>query len=149
MPKIDLDAIDTQKGADYPPPYDAPVAGRSYKRLGPASGLLDIAASHVTLELGAWSSQRHVHDRDDEFLIMLEGEAVLIEDEGRTSLVAGDCVAFPKNGTAHHLVNESDRPCLFVAISPAVYSGACHYPDIDLHFDEAEDRYVHKDGTPY
>ena len=39
-----------------------------------------------SLKPGAWSSQRHWHDGEDEFLVMLEGEAVLVEDEAATVL---------------------------------------------------------------
>ncbi|HET8611825.1 MAG TPA: cupin domain-containing protein [Sphingomonas sp.] len=149
MPKIDLDTIEATNRTGYPPPLDAPVKGRWNRRLGPAAGLTDMAASHCTLEPGAWSSQRHVHDSDDELLIMLEGEAVLIEDEGRTLLRPGDIAAFPKAGTAHHLVNESDRPCAFIAISPSAYAGGARYPDVDLHLDDATGGFTHKDGRVY
>lgn len=149
MPKIDIDRIDPTNRTGYPAPYDAPVKGRWNRRLGPASGLTGIAMSHVVLEPGAWSSQRHVHELDDELLVMLSGEAVLIEDEGRTMLYPGDICAFPKAGTAHHLVNESGAPCTFLAVSPSPDTGDVRYPDIDLMVDGATDRYCHADGTPY
>src|SRR5579872_7006163 len=148
MPKLDLDAIPPSNHTDYPPPFDRAVDGRWFRRLGPAGGLADFGVSHVTLEPGAWSSQRHVHERDDEFLVMLAGEAVLVEDEGRTTLGTGDCVSFPKGGSAHHLINQSDRPCSFVCIA-APDSGDVRYPDVDLHVDFATDRYTRKDGRPY
>lgn len=148
MPKLDLDQFPASNRSDYPPPFDRDVAGRWRRRLGAGSGLVDFGVSHVTLDPGAWSSQRHVHDRDDEFLVMLSGEAVLIEDDGHTTLRAGDCVSFPRGGSAHHLINRSGRPCSFVVVA-APDSGDVRYPDIDLHVDHATDRYVHKDGTPY
>ena len=83
MPKIDLDSIPQTNGTGYPPPFDRDVAGRHFRRIAPARGLTDFGVSHVMLEPGAWSSQRHWHDGEDEFLIMLEGEAVLVEDDGR------------------------------------------------------------------
>ena len=65
----------------------------------------------------AWSSQRHWHEGEDEFVVMLEGEAVLVEEEGETILRAGDCAVFPKDvANGHHLVNRSDRPCAFLAV---------------------------------
>ncbi len=90
MPKIDLDRIEQTNRTGYPPPFDAAVSARWYRRLGPPSGLTDFGASHVVLKPGAWSSQRHWHDGEDEFLVMLSGEAVLVEDEGRTTLRPGD-----------------------------------------------------------
>ena len=148
MPKLDLDQLPVTNRTGYPSPFDRAVAGRWNRRLGPAGGLTDFGASHVTLEPGAWSSQRHVHERDDEFLVMLSGEAVLVEDDGRTVLRHGDCVTFPKGGSAHHLINESDQPCSFIAVG-VPDSGDVRYPDIDLRVDFATQRFVHKDGTPY
>jgi uncharacterized cupin superfamily protein len=81
---------------------------------------------------------------------MLEGEAVLVEEQGETVLRAGDCAAFPKDvANGHHLVNRSDRPCSFLAIDNRRGEGNCHYPDIDLLFDVAKRGFTHKDGTPY
>ena len=93
MPKIDLDTIPQTNTTGYPAPYDAPVQGRWYRRLARVTGVSDFAASHVVLKPGAWSSQRHWHDGEDEMLVMIAGEAVLIEDDGRgfdPSAVVGD-----------------------------------------------------------
>lgn len=148
MPKIDLQAIEQTNRTGYPPPFDQAVRGRHQRRLAPALGLTDFGVSEVTLEPGAWSSQRHWHDGEDEFVVMLEGEAVLVEDEGRTTMRAGDMAAWPKGtGNGHHLINESDRPCRFVAFGGGVRTGG-GYSDIDLMF-TADGSYTHKDGTPY
>jgi uncharacterized cupin superfamily protein len=148
MPKIDLEAIEQTNRTGYPAPFDKDVAGRWYRRLAPASGLTDFGVSHVVLKPGAWSSQRHWHDGEDEFLVMLSGEAVLIEDDGRTVLRLGDCAAWPKGDTnGHHLRNESGADCEFVVVGGGVNTGG-GYSDIDMMW-TADDRYVHKDGTPY
>lgn len=149
MPRLDLDSIPQTNATGYPPPFDAPVAGRWYRRLAPAAGLSDFTASHVVLKPGAWSSQRHWHDEEDEMVIMLAGEAVLVEDGGRTLLRAGDIAAWPKGSTnGHHLVNESDQDCVFVALGAGRRTGGGGYSDIDMRFD-AEGRYTRRDGTPY
>ncbi len=117
MPKVDLETIEQTNRTGYPPPHNEKVAGRWYRRLAPATGLTDFAVSHVTLKPGAWSSQRHWHDGEDEFLVMLSGEAVLVEDEGRTILRAGDMAAWPKGtGNGHHLINESGEDCTFLVV---------------------------------
>ena len=114
MPKVDLNSIDQTNRTGYPPPFNEAVAGRHYRRLAPASGLTDFGVSEVTLEPGAWSSQRHWHDGEDEFLVMIEGEAMLVEDDGRTALRPGDLAAWPKGNTnGHHVINESGAPCRF------------------------------------
>ena len=120
MPKIDLDAIAQTNATGYPAPYDAPVTERWYRRLAPATGLTDFAASHAVLKPGAWSSQRHWHNGEDEFLIMIAGEAVLVEDDGRTMLRAGGGAERDTGGG---------------------------YSEIDMLF--ADGGYFHKDGTPY
>ena len=148
MPKIELDEIPQINRTGYPPPFDQAVAGRWHRRLAPGTGLTDFGVSHVTLKPGAWSSQRHWHDGEDEFLVMIAGQAVLIEDEGRTTLRPGDCAAWPKGtGNGHHLVNESDADCQFVVVGGGTNTGG-GYSDIDMLFTPEGD-YTHKDGTPY
>ena len=148
MPKIDLEAIPQTNRTGYPSPFDRAVAGRWYRRLAPVAGLTEMGASHVVLKPGAWSSQRHWHRGEDELLIMLSGEAVLIEDSGRTVLRAGDVCAWPKAAeNGHHLVNESGEDCSFVAISAGGEEGGW-YPDIDMMW-TPDDVYRHKIGTAY
>lgn len=149
MPKIDLEAIPQTDRTGYPDPYDRDVAGRWYRRLAPPAGLTQMGASHVVLKPGAWSSQRHWHAEEDELLVMLTGEAVLVEDGGETILRAGDVAAWPKGvKKGHHLQNRSGADCSFVAISAGDSAKDWgEYPDIDLTF--SVDAYLHKDGTPY
>lgn len=149
MPKLDLDTIPQSNATGYPPPFDAPVHGRWYRRLAPPSGLTRLGASHVTLEPGAWSSQRHWHAEEDELLVMIAGEAVLVEDAGETVIRPGDICAWPAGARdGHHLQNRGETACVFVAIS-AGNRDEDHgeYPDIDMIFTPAG--YARKDGTPY
>lgn len=147
MPKLDLDAIPQINRTGYPPPFNQAVAGRWVRRLAPAAGLSEFGVSHVVLKPGAWSSQRHWHEGEDEFLVMISGEAVLVDDAGEHPLRPGDCAAFPKGDrNGHHLRNRSDRDCAFVVMSGGTNIGG-DYPDIDLRFTPAG--YVHNDGTPY
>jgi len=147
MPKLDLEAIESTNRTGYPPPHDAPMAKRHYRRLAPAAGIEDFGVSHVVLEPGGISSQRHWHE--DEVVVMIEGEAVLVEDEGETALRPGDIATFAKGvANGHHLVNRSAAPCVFVAVGKPSASD-CHYPDIDMHLDVAEGQFTHKDGSPY
>lgn len=147
MPKIDLDSIPQLNRTGYPAPYADVVAGRWVRRLSPAAGLGDFGASHVTLKPGAWSAQRHWHEREDELLVILSGEAVLVDDAGRTPMRPGDIAAFPKmDGNGHCLINESGEDCIFLVIGQQT-NGPAHYPDIDL--DTPGEGYTRKDGTPY
>ena len=149
MPKIDLDAIPWTNATGYPPPYDAEVEGRWYRRLAPVAGLTKLGASHVTLKPGAYSSQRHWHRGQDELVVMLAGKAVLIEDDGEHPVLPGDVLAWPagiENG--HRLHNRSDGDCVFVAISAGGRDeDSGEYPDIDMIFDAVG--YARTDGTRY
>jgi uncharacterized cupin superfamily protein len=154
MPKIDLDTLEQTNRTGYPDPYDKAVAGRWYRRLAPAAGLTQMGVSHVVLKPGAWSSQRHWHAGVDELLVMLSGEAVLVEDAtgehgGETVLRAGDVAAWPKGvRNGHCLQNRSDGDCTFVAISAGDSANdEGEYPDIDMRFGPGG--FTRKEGTPY
>ena len=148
MPKIDIEAIAQSNATGYPSPFDQEVEGRWWRRLAPVGGLTLMGASHVVLRPGAWSSQRHWHDGEDELVIMLSGEALLIEDGGETVMRAGDVAAWAAGVTnGHHLINRTDQDCVFIAISAGDKDGGGAYSDIDMTF-EAKG-YFHKDGTPY
>lgn len=145
MPKLDLDTIPQTNATGYPEPYSDAVQGRWYRRLAPASGISDFGVSHVALEPGAWSSQRHWHEGEDEFVVMLSGEAVLVDDSGETMMRPGDVAAFPKgDGNGHVLQNRSHAACVFIAVGRPAETD-CHYPDIDMHL-AAGEGFRRKDG---
>jgi uncharacterized cupin superfamily protein len=152
MPKIDIAAIEEVSATGYPPPFDAMVDGRFRKRLGNAGGLSQFGVNLCRLAPGAASSQRHWHEEADELVFMLEGEAVLIENDGETKLKPGDAATF-KAGVAngHHIVNRSDRDALFIEIGTRSRDGRAEYSDIDMQavIENGVTRYLHKDGTSY
>ena len=98
MPKIDLSAVPRRKGSGYPPPHDAPCADRVRQRLGDAGGLADFGINLMRLPPGAWSSQRHWHSHEDEFVYVLEGELTLVED-GREAVLRADWERYPDRET--------------------------------------------------
>ena len=149
MPKLDLETIPQTNATGYPPVYAGEISERWYRRLAPASGLSDFGVSHVTLKPGAWSAQRHWHVGEDEFVVMISGEAVLIDDSGETAMQAGDCAAFPKNdGNGHCLINRSDGDCVFIAVGKPAATD-CHYPDIDMHLFAENGFQTRKDGSGF
>ena len=150
MPKVDLSRIEQTNSTGYPPPYDRDVAERHYRRVGAAMGLGRLGISQCTLEPGAWSSQRHWHEGIDEIVVMLDGEAMLVEDSGETLLRPGDIATFAADAAnGHHLINRSNKPCTFVAIDNSEGEGNCHYPDADLIWNMGDERFTRRDGTPY
>ena len=149
LPKIDIDGAEVRRGTNYPPPYDAPCADRIRQRLALAADLTQFGVNRLTLKPGVWSSQRHWHSHEEEFVFVVSGEVVLVTDAGEQVLRAGDCAGF-KAGVAdgHHLVNRSDSDAVLLEIGTNSEDDLCTYPDIDLL--AVPDRgYVHRDGTPY
>ena len=149
MPKIDLASAPVRTGSRYPAPYDVPCRDRHRLRLGDAGGLSQFGVNLLTLKPGVWSSQRHWHRLEDEFVYVLYGEVVLVTDAGEDVLRAGDCAAFPageENG--HHLVNRSAADVTLLEVGTRTGKDSGVYPDIDLTFDALQG-YRHKDGTPY
>jgi uncharacterized cupin superfamily protein len=152
VPKIDLAALPVLRGSFYPPQFQALVAGRSAQILGDAAGLTQFGVNLFRIPPGAASSQRHWHDREDEFLVMTEGELWLIEDAGETLLKAGDCAGFPAGvPNGHHLVNRSDADAAFIVVGTRDPQDRTTYPDIDMLCVPGEDGgvFCRKSGEPY
>ena len=151
MPKIDIDNAPTGHGTGYPEEFAAPCKPRRRWRLGDAVGLDQFGVNLLRLPAGAWSSQRHWHSAEDEFVWVVEGEVVLVEEDGETVLITGDCAGF-KAGAAngHKIENRSDREAVLLEVgSRRPTEDACDYPDIDMILPKGADRYFHRDGTPY
>jgi len=150
MPKIDPASVPFRQGSGYPPPFDAPCAARTRRRLGDAGGLRDFGVNLMTLLPGGWSSQRHWHRDEDEFVHVLEGELTLVEDDGETLLRAGDSAAFPKNsGNGHHLINRSSATAVYLEVGSRDPCDLITCSDIDMMSSSVDGRFTHKDGTLY
>ena len=150
MPKIDFKSVPERKGSTYPAPFNELAKERIKQALGNAGGLADFGVNLTRLPPGAWSSQRHWHSAEDEFVYVISGELVLIADKGETNLRAGECAAFPKNTPdGHHLVNRSRDTAVYLEIGTRSVDDVCTYPDIDLHIDRKVGWYAHKDGKLY
>jgi len=136
---------------NYPFPFVSRVAGRRKQALGDLFGLSSFGVNLVALAPGSQSSLRHRHFVQDEFVYLLEGEAVLVHDGGEAILRAGMCAGFPHGGTAHHLINRSDSPAIFLEIGDRLPGDGAEYPDDDLaaHRSEAGWRFTRKNGEPH
>jgi uncharacterized cupin superfamily protein len=150
MPKIDMAQTKRRVGSGYPSPFDKPCAIRIRETLGDAGGISQFGVNRLTLPPGAWSSQRHWHSHEDEFVFVLAGEVTLVDDSGAHVLRAGDCASFPagdENG--HHLQNRSKADAVVIEVGsrrPDV--DATDYPDINMRYDP-KDGYVRRDGSRY
>ena len=136
MSRIDIAGAPRKVGSAYPPPLDERHRTIQRIKLAAAGGLSQFGVNLTRLPHGDWSSQRHWHIAEDEFVFVLEGEAVLVTGQGEQTLKAGDCAAFPAGlRDGHHLQNRSAADVLLLEIgSRRPAQDACHFPDQGLAF---------------
>jgi uncharacterized cupin superfamily protein len=150
--RIDIAALTPITGTLYPPPFDAPCRARERTKLGDAAGLSQFGVNLLRLPPGAWSSQRHWHTSEDEFVYVLSGEVVLVTDGGEEVLRAGDAAGFPAgDNNGHCLQNRSDRDAEMLEVGSRVPGEIAYYSDIDMvaRADGQPAEYTHRDGKPY
>jgi uncharacterized cupin superfamily protein len=153
MGKIDLANAPKGQGTRYPAPYDEPCKRRHWLKLADVDGLTQFGVNLVTLEPGVWSSQRHWHAIEDEFVYVVDGELVLVTDAGEAIMRAGDCATF-KAGVrdGHHFKNMSDQPARFLVVGGRSDADWGEYSDIDMKFHPGRyasgGGYTKKNGEP-
>jgi uncharacterized cupin superfamily protein len=150
--RIDPTALEAITGTLYPPPYDGPCRARQRTRLGYAAGLTQFGVNLLKLPPGAWSSQRHWHTSEDEFVYVLSGEVVLVTNDGEETLRAGDAAGFPANdANGHCLQNRSGLEARVIEIGTRVAGDVGYYSDVDMIAPAGGEPavYTRRDGTPY
>jgi uncharacterized cupin superfamily protein len=149
MPKrIDVAKLEAVTGTLYPAPFDEPCRARERKKLGDMAGLTQFGVNLLRLPPGAWSSQRHWHEREDEFVYVISGEVTLVTDDGEEVLRAGDTAGFKANEpNGHCLQNHSGHDVVVLEIGSRAAGETAHYSDIDMMAHAGS--YTHRDGTPY
>jgi uncharacterized cupin superfamily protein len=150
--RIDVSRLERIVGTLYPPPFDEPCRARERTRLGDVAGLTQFGVNLLRLPPGAWSSQRHWHTGEDEFVFVLSGEVVLVSDASEEVLRAGDAAGFPANdGDGHCLQNRSGQDAVVLEIGSRVLGSVAYYSDIDMVAPAGGKpaAYTHRDGTPY
>jgi uncharacterized cupin superfamily protein len=152
MPKLDLASVPEKTGSIYPDPYAAMMAGRSSLRLGQAGGLTQFGVNLVMLQPGAMSSLRHWHLHEDEFVMVTEGECVMVTDAGEEVMRPGDCAAFPAGlADGHHFINRSAAPARFLVVGTKAPREVATYSDVDLMVvvEGGTATFTRKDGSAY
>jgi uncharacterized cupin superfamily protein len=149
---VKLDDVPRKTGTGYPAPHSAQVKGRARAVLGNLFGLDQFGVNFVTLAPGAWSSHRHWHEGEDEFIYVLDGEVVLVDDTGEHSMRPGMCAGFKAgNGNGHHLKNLSGAPASYLEVGTRFSSDSAHYSDIDMMAIKRDGvfRFAKKDGSNF
>jgi uncharacterized cupin superfamily protein len=147
--RIEAGKLQAVVGTLYPPPFDEPCRARERTRLGDAAGLTQFGVNLLRLPPGAWSSQRHWHTGEDEFVYVVSGAVVLVTDAGEEELRAGDAAGFKANdGDGHCLQNRSGQDAVVLEIGSRAATNIAYYSDIDMMVTPGVG-YTHRDGTPY
>ena len=149
---LDTNEVEAKVGTMYPPAFSKPCEKREKKVLGDRFGLSQFGVNLTILQPGVWSARRHWHTNEDEFVYVVDGELVLIDDEGEHVLKKGMCAGFPagdENG--HHLVNKSDQPASYIEIGSRVKTETAYYPDDDLvaHKTDVGFEFTNREGETY
>lgn len=154
-PPIAVTAIEVPPRArpsTYPADLVARIGGREKRVLGDLFGLQNFGVNLTRLPPGSASALRHAHEKQDEFVYILEGSCTLVTDAGETPLSAGMCAGFRAGtGDAHHLVNQGNADCLYLEVGDRTRFEKVTYPDDDLMILPGPDGrsvYYRKDGTP-
>ena len=148
-PILDPKTMPGRRGTLYPDKYKPLVAGREKRALGNPLGLVNFGVNLVKLEPGAQSALRHWHTQQDEFVWMVEGEAVLVTDAGETVMKAGMCAGFPKGrADGHHILNRSTRDAWYLEVGDRSPGDAAVYPDDDMRAEVASTfKFTKADGS--
>src|SRR3954469_3486230 len=129
----DPKSLPKRSGTGYPPHFAKMLEGRVKYQLGNAVGLTAFGVNLTELAPGAWSSQRHWHTKQDEFIYVIEGEITLVTDAGETLLKPGMSAGFPAGKPdGHHLINKSNKPAAYLEIGDRPAGDGAHYPDVDM-----------------
>lgn len=99
-------------------------------RLGARLGSEKLGASVYELPPGERSFPYHLHNANEELLVVLEGEVNLRGRDGEETLQRGDAVVFPvgKDG-AHQVINRSDETARFIVVSTMIEPDITEFPD--------------------
>ena len=150
--KLDPKTVTPRTSTVYPPEFAGEVKGREKRALGDFFGLTQYGVNLTTLASGAWSSHRHWHENEDEFIFVVEGEITLIDAAGEHLLKPGMCAGF-KAGVAngHHLANKTKTPVTYLEIGTRAALERAHYPDVDMLFakDGAKTTVTRRNGSPF
>ena len=102
---------------------------RSKKQLGDFFGLANTGVNLTRLNPGGKSSQLHRHSKQDEFIFILEGHPILVTETEQIQLHPEMCASFPAQGTAHQLLNRTDRDVVFLEIGDRASGDEGSYPN--------------------
>ena len=136
----------------FPEPFRSILGKTELRRLSAPFELSQFAVNLEVLYPGAQSALRHWHTESDEFVYLLEGELILVTDDGETPVKPGMCMGFQAGDpNGHHFINRSEYIARFLVIGTCVDGDEVYYPDDDIQWLRKDGSYMaaRKDGVPY
>ncbi|AFY75134.1 hypothetical protein Syn7502_03268 [Synechococcus sp. PCC 7502] len=137
----------------YPEPYAALLKGRQKRKLGEYFGLAHFGVNLTHLAPGAISALAHSHSKQEEFILVLEGNPTLVLGEDEFVLNPGECYGFKAGtGIAHQLINRSEDNVTYLEIGDRPEGDEVEYPNDDLKATQLPNgkwALTHKDGRAY
>lgn len=112
---------------------NAELGAYTARLLSDAGGLTKFGAFVETLPPGSFSSHKHWHEREDEFVFVIAGTVTLNEGDRLTEMRPGDAATF-KAGVpiGHRLENRSDADVTYLVVGTRSPNDVVHYTDRDL-----------------
>ena len=78
---INPDNIPQRTTSNSPEQFQQRIAGRIKQALGNAAEIKNFGVNLVKLTPGSYSALRHWHSKQDEFIYVIEGEIILMENK--------------------------------------------------------------------
>lgn len=123
------------------------------QKLGKYFRLTNFGVNLTHLSAGAISALIHCHSKQEEFILVLEGNPTLVLGKEEFVLHPGDCYGFQAGmSIAHRLVNRSEASVTYLKIGDLIQGDEVEYPNDDLKATQLTNgtwRLTHKDGRPY
>ncbi len=101
---------------------------RKTKSLGTITGLADLGFQIMTVDPGHEYSEYHRHLYEEQCFYILSGHGDVIINEASYPISVGDFLGFPKDGVAHTIFNNSDKPLSFICARVNLEQDVCDYP---------------------
>jgi len=150
VPKVNELNIVSQKRDRYPGNHKKVTEGYERIAVGDAMELTQFGVNKVTVAPGASTALNHWHENEDEFVIILSGEVVLVENNNETTLRAGDCAGFKAGEpVGHHLINKSSEMAVLFEVGTRRDNEVVNYPGVDFTYRKVNGivTFVKKDGS--
>lgn len=121
-------------------------------QLGKSTGLKRMGVNLARMAPGKESFVYHAHWLEEEWIYILEGRGVARIDDAEYEVGAGDFMAFPTPGVAHHLRNPFDQDLVYLMGGESRDTEVADFPDHGkrmFRHPKGVEIFELKDGKPF